>query len=458
MKLFTERALLVEGWAHNVVLEIDEQGVIAEISRGVCKQPTEAQTLAGPVLPGMPNLHSHAFQRAFAGYAERRGSGGDGFWGWRKLMYELVARVTPEQMQHIATQLYVDMLKAGYTAVGEFHYVHHAPDGKPYESLTEMSDRVIAAAQRAGIAITHLPVLYVYGGFDEQAPNVDQRRFINDFERFSVLLESLFARYAGREGVRIGVAPHSLRAVTPELLQQAVVAVTRLDRSAPIHIHVAEQVKEVEDCMAWCNKRPVAWLFDNMDVDGRWCFVHATHLVEEEIQRLAKSEVVAGLCPTTEANLGDGVFPAVRYSELGGSYGIGSDSHVSLSPSEELRVLEYSQRLVHKRRVLLTTGGSCSVGASLYVNALKGGAQALGWNSAGLEVGARADLIVLNPDIPAFFSKSGDLLLDAMVFAGGDNPVRDVMVGGRWRVIDRHHEHETEILHDYKEAQRQIWS
>jgi formimidoylglutamate deiminase len=458
MKLFSKHALLAQGWANDVLFEIDEHGRITKIDCDV-KQPSEAiRTLAGPTLPGMPNLHSHAFQRAMAGFAERRASPQDSFWTWRKLMYGLVERITPEQTQHIASQLYVDMLKAGYTAVGEFHYLHRAPGGKFYESPTELSDRVIAAAQTAGIAITHLPVLYAHGGFGGQAPNAGQTRFVNDIDRFGVLLEALYTRYGDSKDVRIGIAPHSLRAVTLELLQQAIAISTQLDTSAPIHIHIAEQEKEVEDCVAWSKKRPVEWLFDNLDVDERWCLVHATHLADGEVQQLAQSQAVVGLCPTTEANLGDGFFSAVRYFELGGGYGIGSDSHVCLSPGEELRILEYGQRLLYKRRVILAANQTSSVGANLYINASKGSARALGWNSGRLEVGARADLVVLDPEAAVLLGKRGDLLLDAMVFASSDNPVKDVMVGGQWRVVDRHHQHEAEILRNYEKTQHELWA
>lgn len=453
MKFFAEHALLAQGWANDVLFEIDEHGWITKIDCDAKRPAGAVQTLTGPTLPGMPNLHSHAFQRALAGLAERRGPMQDSFWTWRKLMYGVVERLTPEQIQHIASQLYVDMLKAGYTAVGEFHYLHHAPGGEFYQNPTELSDRVIAAAQTAGIAITHLPVLYAHGGFGGQAPDADQIRFVNDIDRFAVLLEGLHTRYADSKDIRIGIAPHSLRAVTLELVQQAMAIVTKLDTSAPIHIHIAEQEKEVEDCMAWSNKRPVQWLFDNLDVDERWCLVHATHLADGEIEQLAQSQAVVGLCPTTEANLGDGLFSAVRYFDLGGSYGIGSDSHVCLNPAEELRVLEYGQRLLYKRRAILVANETGSVGASLYVGAAKGGAQALGWNSGQLRVGARADLVVLDPEAAVLLGKRADLLLDAMVFASSENLVKDVMVGGQWRVVDRHHQQEAEIFENYRKTQ-----
>ena len=455
-RLFAENVLLATGWARNVLLDVGANGDIVDIDVDISTHPVNAQALRGPVVPGMPNLHSHAFQRAFAGYSERRGPGNDSFWTWRKVMYEFVSTITPGQVQSIAEQLYVEMLKAGYTAVGEFHYLHHDRDGKPYDSLTEMSGRVIAAAETTGIAMTHLPVLYAFGGFGQQEPHVEQRRFLNSTERYALLLEELFARYRGRDNIRIGIAPHSLRAVSRASLGEAVTTINRLDPSAPIHIHIAEQIREVEDCVASCGMRPVSWLLDNAEVNARWCLVHATHLAEDEISRIAKSRAVVGLCPSTEANLGDGIFPAVTYLELGGAFGIGSDSHVSVSPIEELRLLEYGQRLVHRGRAQLTAEHVPSVGASLYCNALHGGAKALGLRAGSLEIGQRADLLVLDANTPNLINKPGDLTLDAMVFAGNINPVKDVMVGGEWKIIDGHHELEDPILDRFKKVQMQV--
>ena len=360
-------------------------------------------------------------------------------------MYDFVSRVTPEQVQSITEQVYVEMLKAGYTAVAEFHYLHHDRNGQPYGNLTELSDRIIAAAQSTGIAVTHLPVLYAHDGFGGKSPASGQRRFVNNIERYAQLLQALFRNYGNHSNVRIGAAAHSLRAVSPELLHQMVKALDGLDAAAPIHIHIAEQQKEVSECEAWCGQRPLAWLFDNIGVDRRWCLVHATHVVDGEMQRLAASGAVAGLCPTTEANLGDG-----------GTFGVGSDSHVSVSPAEELRWLEYGQRLLHQRRVLLTRGGSSSVGADLYEHAVEGGAQACGVAGGGLAVGKRADLVVLDRHAPVLIDKREDLLLDAFVFAGNRNAVKDVMVGGRWRVVDARHVREDEILGRFREALNQL--
>lgn len=456
MRLYAQSAFLPDGWARNVVLDVGDDGRIAGIEREVKRPPRGAKRAAGPVLPGMPNVHSHAFQRALAGYAERRGPGEDSFWSWRRVMYDLVARLGPDQVQAIAAQAYVEMLKAGYTSVGEFHYLHHDPDGRSYESLTEMSDRVIAAARAAGIAITHLPVLYAHGGFGGRDPEPAQRRFVNSLEQYARLLEALFERYRGDAAVRLGIAPHSLRAVTPELLRQAVDVVSALDAAAPIHVHIAEQRREVEECLAWCGQRPIEWLLDAADVNERWCLVHATHATDGEVTRMARSGAVVGLCPSTEANLGDGVFPAVAYLGADGRFGVGSDSQVSLSPIEELRMLEYGQRLVHERRTLLSANDVPSVGRRLYVGAACGGARALGRAAGALAVGAQADLVVLDTETPALWHKPGDLLFDALVFAGNVNPVRDVMVGGRWQVVDRRHAREDEIAARFRDAQRAV--
>ncbi len=454
-RLFAERALLPEGWAQGVAFEIGADGCFSEVTANAA--PEGCSRAAGPVLPGMPNLHSHAFQRAMAGLAERRGPGEDSFWTWREVMYRFVQALTPEQVNAIAAQLYVEMLKSGYTAVGEFHYLHHAPDGAPYGDLAEMSQQVIAAADLAGIGITLLPVLYGFGGFGGKAVGSGQRRFLNDPDRYLRLVESLVERRRRRTDaagqLQIGVAPHSLRAVTPKSLAAVLQGIEAFHPGAPLHIHIAEQMKDVEDCLAWSGRRPVEWLFEHHTVDRRWCMVHATHISDEEIRRLAGSGAVAGLCPTTEANLGDGIFPAPAYFDAGGAFGIGSDSHISVSPIEELRWLEYGQRLLHRRRNLLAEGPSRpSVGARLYGMALAGGAQALGRPIGRLAAGCRADLVVLDPDSPALAGRSDDVLLDALVFAGNVNPVRDVMVGGRWVVEAGRHAQEARALAGYRAA------
>lgn len=463
--LFADQALLPDGWARDVLFDIAPDGSLAGVLAGAAGDPRAglARRAAGPVVPGMPNLHSHAFQRAMAGLAERAGEAGtpgadDSFWTWREVMYGFVNRLTPGQVEAIAAQLYVEMLKAGYTAVGEFHYLHHDLDGAAYADRAELSERVIRAAKLTGIGLTHLPVLYAQGGFGGKPPGPGQRRFINDLDGFLAIVATLRRRHAGDSQLRIGIAPHSLRAVTPELLSQAVAGLDAADDTAPIHIHIAEQTREVEECLEWCAARPVEWLLDNQPVGPRWCLVHATHMTSVETARLAGSRAVAGLCPTTEANLGDGLFPAPDYLARGGLFGIGSDSHISVSPVEELRWLEYGQRLMQRQRNVLHgardggAGGTPSVGANLFAAALAGGAQALGRRIGRLQAGCRADLLVLDPDAPTLAGRDGDRLIDAAVFAGNLNPVRDVMVGGKWVVEAGVHLAEHAVLARFRAA------
>jgi formimidoylglutamate deiminase len=449
--LFAETALLPDGWASNVLFEIDGAGTIINVMPNAAAHAESCYPYRakGPVIPGMPNLHSHAFQRAMAGLTEQAGqtgaAGDDSFWTWRQVMYGFVGRITPAQLQAIAAQLYVEMLKSGYTAVGEFHYVHHDIDGRPFADYAEMSEQIIAAARTTGIGLTHLPVLYGCGGFGGKPAGTGQRRFLNDPQAFLRLLNRLMQRHGNDPQIRFGIAPHSLRAVTPELLSGAVRALDALDPTAPIHIHIAEQTLEVEECVAWSGRRPVEWLIEHQPVGARWCLVHATHMTAAETEALARSGAVAGLCPTTEANLGDGFFPAIAYLGAGGAIGIGSDSQISVSPVEELRWLEYGQRLVERKRNRLA-GATGSVGADLYRAALAGGAAALGRPVGRLAAGARADLLVLDQDHPVLCGKSGDELVDSFVFAGNGNPVRDVMVGGRWVVEGGRHHAEEAVL------------
>ncbi|MEE8245668.1 MAG: formimidoylglutamate deiminase [Alphaproteobacteria bacterium] len=448
--LFCEWALLPEGWTRDVRLDIADDGNIAAIHSG--SAAGSLPRAAGPVIPGMPNLHSHAFQRAMAGAAERGGPAGDSFWTWRELMYGLVARLSPDQVGAIAAQLYLELLKNGYTAVAEFHYLHHRPDGGRYDAPAELSHRVVEAAREVGIAITHLPVLYTQGGFGGAPAEPAQRRFVCDLETFVRILDELMARYRGDPQVRLGIAPHSLRAVDEEALAAALAALDERDGEAPVHIHVAEQEREVEECRAWCGARPVARLLDTAEVSARWCLVHATHMDDGETRRLAASGAVAGLCPTTEANLGDGIFPASAFLAAGGVFGVGSDSQISVSPVEELRWLEYVQRLTQRRRVVLAATEGGSVGAALYRAALEGGARACGRPIGALEPARRADLVVLDGAHPALVGRHGDALLDAYVFAGNESPVSDVMVGGRWLITRRHHDKEEEILARFRAA------
>lgn len=441
LTLFAEQALLPGGWQRDVRLAIGANGHFVAVTPG--GRSDQAQRLAGPVLPGMTNLHSHAFQRAMAGLAERAGADAgtqsDNFWTWREVMYRFLAALEPDDVEAIATWLYLELLRAGYTTVVEFHYLHHAPDGQRYADAAELSLRILRAARRAGIAVTLLPVLYAHSGFGGAAPTAGQRRFVHSIDSYSRLVEDLAARLPAWPLARLGVAPHSLRAVTPEELTQVVALAERLGPATPIHLHIAEQLGEVAACQSALGTTPVAWLLDHAPVDRRFCLVHATHTTPHETERLAQSGAVVGLCPTTEANLGDGLFDAPRYLQRGGRFGIGSDSNVCVDPFEELRVLEYGQRLTLRRRNVLAGGPGLSVGAGLTAAALAGGAQAAGHPTGEIAVGARADLIVLDPADPSLAGRGGEGLLDAAIFGPGRGLVRDVLVGGRLVVRDRQH-------------------
>ena len=448
---FAERALLPNGWANNVRLEVGADGLLTHIQADASAQG--AEQLSGPLLPGMPNLHSHAFQRAMAGLAEVAGNPNDSFWTWRDLMYRLVGKISPDQLGVIARQLYIEMLKCGYTSVAEFHYVHHDHNGQAYADPAELSLQISQAASAAGIGLTLLPVLYSHSGFGGQAPNDGQRRFINSTQNYLDLQARLQPIVAQQPAQRLGLCFHSLRAVTPQQISDVLAA---SDQQCPVHIHIAEQQKEVDDCLAWSGRRPLQWLYENTEVDQRWCLVHATHANPEEVSLMAKSRAIAGLCLTTEANLGDGIFPAVDFLAQGGRMGIGSDSHVSLSVVEELRWLEYGQRLRDQRRNRLYGAEQPMVGRTLYDAALDGGAEALGQPIGALEVGKRADWLVLDGNDPYLATASGDGILNRWLFAGGDRQVRDVLVNGQWVVRDGRHAGEEESNRAFTQVLRDL--
>ena len=448
---FAERALLPTGWANDVRFEVGADGRLTQVEANASADA--AERLRGPVLAGMPNLHSHAFQRAMAGLAEVAGNPNDSFWTWRDLMYRMVGKINPAQLHIIARQLYIEMLKAGYTSVAEFHYVHHDADGQPYADRTELSRQISQAAASSGIGLTLLPVLYTHSGFGGQAPNDGQRRFINSTEQYLDLQARLQPILAAQPAQQLGLCFHSLRAVTPQQITDVLAA---SDPACPVHIHIAEQQKEVDDCLAWSGKRPLQWLYDNVDVDERWCLVHATHADPEEVTRMANSRAIAGLCLTTEANLGDGIFPAVDFLAQGGRLGIGSDSHVSLSVVEELRWLEYGQRLRDQRRNRLYRHDQPMVGRTLFDAALDGGAQALGQPIGRLEVGKRADWLVLDGNDPYLATATADGILNRWLFAGGDRQVRDVMVNGKWVVRDGRHAAEEESSRAFTQVLREL--
>jgi len=448
---FAERALLPTGWANNVRFEVSPEGMLTQVLADADSEG--AELMNGPVVPGMPNLHSHAFQRAMAGLAEVAGNPNDSFWTWRDLMYRLVGQISPEQLGIIARQLYIEMLKGGFTSVAEFHYVHQDTSGQPYANPAELAMRVSEAASSVGIGLTLLPVLYSHSGFGGQAPNEGQRRFIHSTDSYLELQANLRQIIQTQPAQALGLCFHSLRAVTPQQIGDVLAA---SDKQIPVHIHIAEQQKEVDDCLNWSGRRPLQWLYENVDVDQRWCLVHATHAEADEVALMASSRAIAGLCLTTEANLGDGIFPAVDYIAQGGRWGIGSDSHVSLSVVEELRWLEYGQRLRDQRRNRLYRSDQPMVGRTLYDAALVGGAQAMGQPVGALEVGKRADWLVLDGNDPYLATASGDAILNRWLFAGGDRQIRDVMVNGRWVISDGRHADEEESSRAFAQVLREM--
>lgn len=444
-RLLFGAALLPTGWAENVGVDV-AGGEIRRVEAQA--SPAGRERIPGIALPGMANLHSHTFQRGMAGLAETRGAQGDSFWTWRQVMYGFLQRLTPEDVEAIAAFAMVEMLEGGFTALAEFHYLHHDPSGRPYADPAELCARIAAAAARSGIGLTLLPVLYAQGGFGGLPPNDGQRRFVNTPEGYARLLEGASAAIAPLDDAVLGIAPHSLRAVTPDGLAQLLGTV----REGPVHIHVAEQVREVEECVAWSGQRPVAWLLSHAPVDRRWCLVHATHMDADEISGVAATGAVAGLCPVTEANLGDGVFPGPAYLAAGGRIGVGSDSNVAISAAGELRMLEYSQRLAHRARNVLAAGPGASTGRSLYDAALAGGAQAAGRKVGRIETGHRADFVVLDAAHPDLAAVAGDRWLDAYLFTAGHSAVDTVMVAGRTLVSAGRHHRRDAIAARYRAA------
>lgn len=427
MLIHAERALLPEGWARDVGVRV-EGGRIAAVG------PAAGGQRVGCLLPAPVNLHSHAFQRAMAGMTERRSAGQDSFWTWRTLMYRFLDRLTPEDVEAIAAQVMVEMAEAGYAAVAEFHYLHHQPGGVGYDNIAEMSERIVNAAEAVGFGLTLLPVLYQRGGCDGRALASGQLRFGNDPDRFARLWEGAAAAVRRLPDGVTGVAPHSLRAVDSAGLRLAEGIAT----DAPIHIHLAEQVAEVEEVFAALGARPVEWLLANAGVDGRWCPIHCTQMTQDETEALARSGAVAGLCPITEANLGDGIFDGVRFAAAGGRWGVGSDSNVQITLAGELRLYEYSQRLRDRGRAMLAEGAR-STGRALWEGAARGGAMAAGRMSGAIATGAVADLVALDMDSLHLAGREGDEILDAFVFAGNDGLVAEVWSGGRHVVTGGRH-------------------
>ncbi len=444
--LWFESALLPQGWAGQVRITA-ANGHIERVVVGVPAAPgDERHALA---VPGMPNLHSHAFQRALAGLTERRGAHADSFWSWRELMYQFVERIDPEELEALSALAYAEMLEAGFTHVGEFHYLHHDRGGVPFADPGELAARIAAAATHTGIGLTLLPVFYAHGGFGAAPVSERQQRFISDPARFARLLEASRAAVRRIPGALVGVAPHSLRAVAPAELA----AVVALGHGGPIHIHIAEQLQEVEECVAWSGRRPIEWLLEHASVDQHWCLVHATHATDAELGAMAACEAVVGLCPITEANLGDGIFPAARFLEHRGRFGIGSDSNIRLDAAEELRQQEYSQRLAQRARNVLAGAGGVSTGRHLFDSALAGGRQALGITAAGgLQAGAALDLVTLRADDPALIARREDEILDGWIFSGGRAAIDCVWRAGVRVVSNGRHRERDAILRRYAKA------
>ena len=432
--IHARKALLADGWAERVRLRI-ANGLIDSVERDVDAESADIR--AGIVIPGLCNAHSHAFQRALAGHTEERAPGNrDNFWSWRSRMYRLAGRIDAEALTAIARQLYSEMLCSGYTAVAEFHYLHREPggDGATDASGSAMRDALVTAAEESGIRLTYVPVLYERAGFDQPEPDADQRRFATTLEQFEEHYKR--AREAADGKFTVGIGAHSLRAVTGKSLER-IVGISWSD-GVPMHIHVAEQQREVDQCLAALQTRPVRWLLREFDVDERWCLVHATHMDAEECEALGRSGAVACLCPSTEANLGDGLFPLEKYLEANGRIAIGSDSHVSINPFEELRWLEYGQRLVAQKRNVAAIRER-HTGRSLFERAVAGGSLAGGLTDGRLRNGANADLVVLDDDSPMLLGHDSDSLLDALVFSGFTLPIDRVMTRGEWRVMDGRH-------------------
>lgn len=447
--LFFEQARLPDGWARNVTIVLDGT-LISSVTTG-CPMPVGAEhhTVA---IPGMPNLHSHAFQRGMAGLAERRGPASDNFWTWREQMYRFALTMTPDDLEAVAAQLYMEMLETGFTRVGEFHYLHHDIDGRPYNNIAEMAMRIAAACETSGIGLTLLPVYYAHSNFGGAPPMAGQRRFLNDLDGFGRLLHASQSVIRNLPHATIALAPHSLRAVTPDELRHVVA----LQPQGQFHIHAAEQIREVEECVAWSGRRPVQWLLDDMGADRRWCFIHATHMTKEETDAMAAAGVIAGLCPVTEANLGDGLFNGPEFVAAGGRFGIGSDSNVLIGVADELRQLEYAQRLRLRVRNAMTLQEGISTGAALFDAAWLGGTAALGIPATGLVAGAQADVVSLNMALPSLNGRQGDDILDAWIFTTRGNDIDCVWSNGRKVVVSGRHIHRTPIAERFQSTMKRL--
>jgi formimidoylglutamate deiminase len=447
IRIFCKVLLQENQWRNNVIVSLGPDGIITGIDPGTEQDADES--ISGIVIPGMPNVHSHAFQRAIAGRAGPGGRRRDSFWSWREAMYRCANNITPDQFSAITAHVFLEMLKAGYTSCAEFHYIHHQADGSPFSNHAEMSERVLEAAMASGIAITLLPVLYCSAGFGENGVTAQQRRYLNSAEQYLHLMESFQKKFADKSLFSLGIAPHSLRAVPAEILQE--ILQVWPDQQCPVHIHIAEQPAEVESCLEHLGARPVEWLLDNFPVNERWCLVHATHLSGKEVELAAASGATAGLCPTTEADLGDGVFRTEEWLTAGGGVAIGSDSNVRISVAEELRLLEYGQRLTRGQRNVLA-GPDSTCGSYLYQHMAKGGGVAINQPVGKLDIGYRADLLVLNDGHELLTGCEPDVAMDSWIFAGDQTMINSVWVAGRCVIRKGFHPRQESIRADFARA------
>ena len=449
-KYFAPDVFTEDGWRNSIIISVTADGVIDSLQAGNVSDCDHS--FSGAVIPGMVNLHSHAFQRSLIGETGLRNHADDSFWSWREAMYKRVGELTPEHIEAITAYCYMELLQGGYTAVAEFHYLHRQNNGAAYQNPAETSERIFSAAQNTGIGLTLLPVLYAWAGFGEQSLTERQLPFQHDLDSYIDLLDRVDALSSLSKLFNWGVAPHSLRAVSQTQLNDLLKYLCQQNFTGPVHIHIAEQVREIEECRSYYGVEPVRWLLDNFAVDKSWCLVHATHVDSAELKLMRQRELVVGLCPTTEADLGDGIFPAAAWQELGGSWGIGSDSNICVTQSEELRWLEYTQRLQTKQRNVLAASGN-QVGGSLYQQALRGGLQATSRPAAtAVAVGQRADFLVLDLEHPLLLGKQQQQWLDCWVFAGRPQMLLQVWVAGKCLVSNGQHINRDEITNAWQKA------
>jgi formimidoylglutamate deiminase len=454
-RVFLKHAYLPQGWCDNVLVEIGDDGKILSVAKD--RIADNIPVIDGYTIPGMPNLHSHCFQHLAAGLIEKSSNNkqNDDFWSWRETMYKIIAEISPEALEAISAYLYVEMMKRGFTSVAEFHYLHNTKNGHDYVKSSEMSDRIIAASKKTGMGLCLLPVLYAHSGFGGQNPVVGQQRFVKDTRHYLRLVEQLIRDTDKDNNVKIGIAPHSLRAVTKDELVE-LVDFAKDKSNLPIHIHIAEQLKEVEEAIKYLGMRPVHWLYHNFDIDSRWTLIHATHINQKELDLILNSSATVGLCPITEANLGDGVFPVLEYQSEEGAYGIGTDMNISTCVASELRLLEYGQRLFRKKRNILANGSYKSTGETIFTRALCGGAQALRMGAGAIQKGYRADFVVLDEQSPNFIGKKMQDVFDSWIFTGNYNPVKDVYVNGKLVIKNNRHKDEEKIYSNFKNVMESI--